>query len=61
MIPLPHSAGPPAMPTPVPGCPLCVRLDTARRAARDRGDQASADKFSGAYVKHHTTRHPGLW
>ncbi|WP_344021978.1 hypothetical protein [Streptomyces luteireticuli] len=49
------------MPTPVPGCPLCVRLDTARRAARDRGDQASADKFSGAYVKHHTTRHPGLW
>ncbi|GAA0387684.1 hypothetical protein [Streptomyces luteireticuli] len=61
MIPLPHSSGPSAMPTPIPGCAPCVRLDKAWRAARDRGDRESAEKFAGAYVKHHTTRHPGAW
>ncbi|WP_372411074.1 hypothetical protein [Streptomyces luteireticuli] len=49
------------MPTPVKGCAICTRLDSAWRAARARGDQASAEKFAGAYVKHHRSRHPGAW
>ncbi|WP_344025456.1 hypothetical protein [Streptomyces luteireticuli] len=58
---MPHSSGPPAMPTPMKGCPICVRLDKAWRAARDQGDRKSADKFAGALINHHTTRHPGAW
>ncbi|WP_372412189.1 hypothetical protein [Streptomyces luteireticuli] len=61
MIPLPHSSGPPAMPTPVKGCALCARLDSGWRRAQKNGDEAMAQKFAGAYVKHHTTRHPGAW
>ncbi|GAA0399759.1 hypothetical protein [Streptomyces luteireticuli] len=61
MIPLPHSSGPPAMPTPVKGCAPCVRLDATWRTARANGDETKAQKFSGTYIKHHTTRHPGAW
>ncbi|GAA0437041.1 hypothetical protein [Streptomyces luteireticuli] len=61
MIPLPHSSGPRAMPEPVKGCAICVRLDKAWRAARKRGDRTSADKFAGALIKHHKSRHPGAW
>lgn len=61
MIPLPHSSGPPAMPTPIPGCAICARLDSAWRAARGRGDRTSAKKFGDARVKHHTAQHPGTW
>ncbi|MBH1936479.1 hypothetical protein I5Q34_19730 [Streptomyces sp. AV19] len=59
MIPLPHSSGPPAMPAPVKGCAICVRLDSARRAAWKRGDRGSADKFADGFVKHHERQHPG--
>ncbi|KNB52885.1 hypothetical protein [Streptomyces caatingaensis] len=60
MIPLPHSSGPPAMPTPVKGCAICVRLDKARQAARKRGDQSAVDKYGSAVVAHHLKRHRGV-
>ncbi|MBH1938767.1 hypothetical protein I5Q34_31665 [Streptomyces sp. AV19] len=61
MILLPHSSGPTAMPVPVEGCAVCVRLDSAWRAAWKRGDRESAGKFADGFVKHHGRKHPGAW
>lgn len=53
VIPLPHSSGPPAMPTPAKDCRICHHLDKARRTA----DPSKSRRLDEAYMSHWLTRH----
>ncbi|MCC3767656.1 hypothetical protein [Streptomyces sp. UNOC14_S4] len=61
MIPLPHTGGPPAMPTDRDGnpCGVCALLRRAMGTAVRRGDSAALAKYLTTEKRHYARMHPG--
>jgi hypothetical protein len=61
VIPLPHSSGPPAMPSDHSGnpCGVCALLRRAVEAAARRGDATALAEHVAKERRHYARAHPG--
>lgn len=61
MIPLPHTGGPPAMPSDSSGnpCGVCGLLRRAKEAAARRGDAPALAEHVTTELRHYARAHPG--